>query len=632
MNQRFYIDGIEVNNPNNYALNEVELNFDKGDERAQVSIDTWELGVGDKSKVNDAEILALQHLQNGLTGGVGVGEGKPFQVYIDKSGTQLLLFDGFLDLWSAKYECGKITAKAIEQGKVDWLKSGVAEFSFEYLESIGAITEADYILVPYIISTIPNYREAFMATITIFIVTGQLVSEIQGILELTAEAANPFEASSIARLVLRIIYIATLLVALIKLLFDVYNLIVQPIKYHACMYRNDLLRIGAAHLGLTFSSSFLEVYPYNKVAILPQKFFTKDDNTGILKAVQGLFDKNKAGQKGFPSQGYTFADLLSEIQIEFNAKIICDGVTLRIEKQNYNQSVALYQIPAVERNEYSLNHTDFYSSIFIKYATDLNDRNTIQEYLGTSYQITTLPISVQNQRMLLTKNLQSVTINFALGKRKTELTFPEKLFDVFFKAIGAVVDVLVTVINAIIKVINGIIKILNKIIKTLDNLGININFEIPTVRELEPPEFSNLIEDRINMLKMETDFVSVPKLIMIENNSDARNNKLLPDNESVLSAKYLWDNFHYLKSFVPQSDNTKGNQYYIYPVEKVPFCFSDYQKVRENNMVIDTDGTQVGFIDTLKWNIEEQTADMTFRINKQYTANLREIKIEPNGI
>lgn len=427
MKQRFYIDGVEVTEPNNYALNEIELNFDSGSDNAQISIDTWELGVGDPANPSDAETKARQHLANGLTGGVGVGEGKPFAIYLDANGTQVQLFDGYLDLWSAKYECGKITAKAVQQGKLDWLESGVAEVSFEYLASLGLITEADYVLVPYVISTIPNNREAFMATITIFIITSEIIAQVQDILEKTAEAANPFEASVIVRLVLRIVYIATLLVAIIKLIIDTFNLIVQPIKYHACMYVNDLLRIGATHLGLTYSSSFLQAAPLNKLVILPTKFQTKKNTDGIFKAVQGLFDKNKTGQQGYPSNGYTFADLLSDIKLQFNAKLVMDGTNLKIEKQNFNLSNTLFQVPAIERTEFTLNADDFYSNIFIKYQTDINDRNTIQEYKGTSYQVQIVPISVINPKMRLTKRLQTININFALAKRKTELTFPEKI-------------------------------------------------------------------------------------------------------------------------------------------------------------------------------------------------------------
>lgn len=631
LKQRFYIEGVEVTEPNNYAANEIELNFDKGETNAQLSVESYEMGVGDSGNPSDGERVARARLTNGTTGGLGVTEGLPFKIDLDTGGVPVTILDGYLDLWRAKYECGKITAQAVEQGKIDWLKSGRVEFSFEYLAEIGFITEADYVMVPYVINRAPATYEAVMGTITIFVIVGEITGQIQQILEMTAEAANPFEASVIARMVLRIIYIATLLLALIKLCIDVFNMLIQPVKYHAGMYIVDLIRIGCAYLGYTFASSYWQTYPYNKIYLLPHKFKTADNTDGIFAVVDGLLSPNKTSQKGYPGQGYTFGDLLQMIQTDYHSKIIVDGTTLRIEKQNYNLSVPSYVVPPIETTEFELNESDFFSNFLIKYQTDLNDKNTIKEYTGTSYQVQIAPISYANQKMILTKRLQTININFALGKRKTELSFVEKIFNAFFKTIGAIIDALVEVINAIIKVINRVIKLLNKIIRALDKIGIDIDFEIKPVRELEPPGFGDLIEDRIGMLKMENDYVYVPKLLMIDNNSDPRNNKLLPDNESVLSAKHLWDNFHFYKSFVPQTGNENGNQYYIYPLPKIPFTYSDFLTVRANNKIIDSDGN-VGVIDSLKWNIDEQTATGQYRINRTYTTNLQETKFEPNGI
>jgi len=632
MLQRFYIDGVEVKNPLNYALNEIELNFDKGESKAQVSINSWDLGVGDSNDPTDGANIALARKNNGLTGGLGVTEGLPFKVDIDKAGTQLNIFDGYLDLWKARYKCGLVTAEAVEQGKMDWLKSGAADVSFEYLASIGLITEANYILVPYVIENPDAAKEVFMSTITVFMVSGELLNQILILNSLAIEAANPFEATAIARLVIQIVYTATLLVALVKLIIDTYNLIVQPVKYHATMLVNDLLTIGLNHIGLQFSSSFLQASPLNDLKILPEKYATKKNTDGIFQGVKGLFEKDKTNQIGYPSQGYTLADLLAAIQIQFHAKFVLDGTTLRIEKQNYNFSAARYQLRPVDDSEYFLNEDDFISNFFIEYATDLEDRNTIQEYLGTSYQVQVVPQSVLNKKMVLTKRLERISINFALAKRKTELTFAEKIFDAFFKIADATLTALIEVINFIIKVVNKVIRVLNKIIKALGKIGIDIEFELPEIPTLDTPSFGNLIEDRIGMMKMESDYVNVPKMLLTGNNTNARNNKLLADNETVLSAKYLWDNFHFLKSFVPQPGNELGNQYYVYPMPKDYFCWEDYQKVRADNKIISADGTEQGLIDSLKWNIDEQVATGQYRIQRTYTKNLIEIKTEPSGI
>ena len=629
MTQRFFIDGVEVKNPLNYALNEIEVNFDKGDVKAQVSIDSWELGVQDPADSSDAANIALARKDGGLTGGLGVTEGLPFRVDIDKAGVQLNIFDGYLNLWKARYGEGVVTAPATEQGKIDWLKGGACDFSFEYLEYLGLITEANYIMVPYVIQA--DWRAGFMATISIFFVTDRISKEITSISELTIEANNPLEASAIPRIVLRIAYLAVLLFSLVKLVIDMFNLIVQPIKYHAVMRVVDLLTIGFQYLGLNFSSSIWQNYPYNTIAILPKKHKTFENSNGIFAAVKGLFDPYKIDQKGYPGEGYTMSDLLAFVQTNCNAKIVSDGTTVRIERQDYNLSTAQYQLRPVDGLEYTLNEEDFVSNFILEYATDTNDKNTMQKYLGTIYQVQIVPQSVLNKKMVLTSRVERININFARGIRKTELTFPEKIFNVFFKSIGEVIDLMVQVLNALIKVANAIIKLINKIIKALGKIGIDIDFQIPTIRQLEPTNFSDLIEDRLDMMLMDNDDVNVMKLIMVGNNSNPRNNKLLADNESVISAKYLWDNFHFIKSFVPQPGNPLGNQYYIYPTPKDYFTYEDYVKVMADNKIISADGTEQGRIDSFKWNIDEQVFSGQHRIQRTYTKNLIEIKTEPDG-
>ena len=61
-------------------------------------------------------------------------------------------------------------------------------------------------------------------------------------------------------------------------------------------------------------------------------------------------------------------------------------------------------------------------------------------------------------------------------------------------------------------------------------------------------------------------------------------------------------------------------------------CFSDYDKLRLNNKIIDSNGVDIGNIDSLEWNpITEIATRIDFRINKVYTANLKTIKLIPNG-
>ena len=115
-------------------------------------------------------------------------------------------------------------------------------------------------------------------------------------------------------------------------------------------------------------------------------------------------------------------------------------------------------------------------------------------------------------------------------------------------------------------------------------------------------------------------------------------NRLNTDNITVLSAENLYKKFHYINSFVPTDvADTNGsdltpqlhNQWKIYEFENVPFCFADYLKVRNDNKIIFVD--KFGLVESIDWNIFEETANIRFRVNELYTLNLENKELIPLG-
>jgi hypothetical protein len=140
----------------------------------------------------------------------------------------------------------------------------------------------------------------------------------------------------------------------------------------------------------------------------------------------------------------------------------------------------------------------------------------------------------------------------------------------------------------------------------------------------------NLIENRLGMLKMESDYVQVPKAILLDVASNSRNTKVNTSNDSILNAKYLWDNYNYFISFVPKG-SFKGNQYKLRELSQCKFSFSDYEQIRSNNLVTDAYGNECEIL-TLKYNPLLETVTGTYRERFNYLKNIKETIIEPNGI
>ena len=623
MIQRHYINGIEVNAPLNYKELEIELNYDQNGNSQALSSNTFDWGIGDNTENKDGFTFINDHFEKG-----NVFEGLPHRIDIDsQNGKVNTEFNGYIDVRKTVFAHDKITATTTEIGKLDWLAEMADSKSFTLIQEEGFITKDDYIQIPYCINKKQSSFETLITAISIFAITDKLQEQITDISEKTASASNPFEATVIIRLIFRILYIVILLSAIISLLIQIFRLLVQPVKYHAGMYVVDLIEKGLKSFGLTLSSSILQKAPFNQMAILPEKY-TQIENTGLFASVAGLFNPNNSNETGYYNG--TLGQLLDAMKLMFHARIIILDNVLYFEKFAYETSSPKYTLPDLwdARHEFELNTDEFISNLVIEFQRDSSDRNTIQEFKGTEVQITTSLNSTVDKKLQLTNGLERVSIPFALGKRKTELSTTETVLKTFYDGVGVIINALVTVLNAIITAINALIRILNKFIKLLNAIQIKIKFQIKEVPKINIDTLVNPIDNRIGMLKMESDFVNVPKLIMIPRNSNALNNKLLSNNESVLNALYLFNTFHYYKSFIPQNGYA-GNQFYLRKFDKIPFTFDDFDVILQNNKMFDFEGNNNTLL-SLKFNEDEQTATGTYKQQKQYANNLIQTIYEPD--
>jgi hypothetical protein len=89
-------------------------------------------------------------------------------------------------------------------------------------------------------------------------------------------------------------------------------------------------------------------------------------------------------------------------------------------------------------------------------------------------------------------------------------------------------------------------------------------------------------------------------------------------------AKYLYDNYHYGKSFVT---NNNFGQKIKYNEVAIPFGLTDFLKLIENSYFYTTD-SKVAKVTELKWNIASDKAIVNYWIREPYTTNLFEFYIE----
>lgn len=616
---KFYINGQEVQAPENHKEMELELNFDQDSPTAEITTQKWHF-------VNENAQLINQYVQNGTSGGNGIFHGLKFDVVISEL-NNIEKFELYLDLSDgAEFSANEVYATSKEYSKLTWLTDVAEGFTFEYLhEETPYLPSSKFISVPYVINSIPNYRDVFLVTLSIAFIGDQLQEEVTYFAEVIAGAANPFvSVSAVIQFAVHIAYTIGLLIALVKLIKDIIDLIVQPVKYHKGMYAFDLLESGANYLGLQFESSILSGPVFKDLLILPEKYENPPDTTDdrILGFINPSTD-----QRGYYNG--TYASFIRSMKETFNAKLIFQGSVLKLERADWNGSVESYVIPDVRQDFNRFNTEEFFANYLIEFATDGNDKNTVQEYTGTVYQNTVTPISYTDQKLTLMRGLKQVKIPFALGKRKETLTIPERILDAFLSVIGAILNALITASNSIISIVNAIGDIIDTLGNILDFFGIDNNLEGPNVQPLQYVNFGAIVNDRIGMLMLENDSVLVPKALLIERGSEPRKNKIYADHKTYLSAKYLWDNYHNINSFVPTSQNPNANQWKIKTVN-VRFSLSDFLLVKNNNRIFDSQGRKC-LIDSLKWNPWNNYATITYRVNELYTSNLKQVGNEGQG-
>jgi hypothetical protein len=101
---------------------------------------------------------------------------------------------------------------------------------------------------------------------------------------------------------------------LVKLFLDLFELIVQRIKYKPAMYVRRQLQAVAAYFGLTFESDWLDSPIYSRMVSIPESYANplQDQESNV----RGFFTPNKQEQLGYFNG--TAYDLINELKSIFD--------------------------------------------------------------------------------------------------------------------------------------------------------------------------------------------------------------------------------------------------------------------------------------------------------------------------
>lgn len=576
---RHYTDGLYLREPRNWQ--ELEISFDWLEQKQEGAVNTTSLEF-----VGEAYRYIKNRMLNGTSGGVGIFEGIPHRIEIGQVGNPVFVFDGYIDGADETTFIGdeEIIAKIKKTAGDDWLNDVADGFSFAYLHSIGEITNSDFVKVPYVINYIPDGMQVIMLSMSLFMMTKELIENAKELAQLigqTVNASTPVLGASVGLgagvvtawdlgdwimyglyVIAKLIYIIAIVIAIVKLMEQLIEQLFPPMREHKGMTIKSLFTKGCQHLGLQLQSSLL-------------------DEIGDEVYIPLKDKKGQSGDKGFPTNTdpiYLFGDCIRYFKMRHRADFrIKDGVFI-FEREDYWQNTSGYVLPDVFNdqvrllNTFTPNTSEFVSNYNVHYQYDTQDKNTLDDTTGLTYQVITKPNTVVNPKLVNMKGLTQISLPFALGKRKDSYTDLEK----FAREVFRVVDNLTGLFGG----------------------GTN---------------FANKVEARIGALLLSSHFITVPKIVKMSGN------KLAPNQREILGAKKLWEKYHFIASFA--EINGIHNQWLRYPPVRIPITEEEILTIFDNNFMNTADGKRA-MIEKLVWQPDKGTAIVNYRVNEIYTNNL----------
>lgn len=555
--------------PLNYDTIGVSVNFENS-EGVNVDFDsiTW--------RGKDAEdIIAFR---NGI---YGSNVGMPYQMEVGST----LLPELFLDLRNYKQiGCNEVTVGVKFKEQRDWLIREAAALQIARLEENGKFATSDFVNVPYNRNYIPDGLEVLTLSVSTYLLAKELATFVKDaeftVNETTSGAAGlsaAVVAMAILNIITRIAYFVAMIIAIIKLIKSIMENLYSITRHHTALKLSSIFRVACAELNLTFDSSIFLQSPWREMVAMPSETERGRYNVAILNPAAP-----KRSDKGF----YTFGEFIETMKLVFNADYRIRNGIFKFERWDWWAATSTYVVPSnwtnQDRmlNEFTDNADDFVGGYTIGFNFDTKDQNTFDNYNGTVYDVIT-----QNVTELVGYSngggATFIDLPIARATRKDSLTNFEKALKILLQIVDTVTNVV--------------------------TLGNGTNFVAD-------------MNNRVGNLHLSDHFTSLPKLIIM--NADF--SKLAA---TQISAKLLWDNFHYINSF--KTINGKHNQWEIYTVAG-KFCENAFVTLLNNNFAKNDKGEVVKVLN-FAWTIEEDQATITFAVNRLYNNNLRQTFIESSN-
>jgi hypothetical protein len=554
---RHLLNGVEITPRNRDSIGVVST-FEGNPDELSLNVDSIVLP-------REAYAMVKQHIAT-----IGLFEGIPYSV--ESGGVTL---DYYIDLTDPgnTYKSFECELKIKRRKAIDNFRDNAAGTSFELL--LKRDVEFPTFNVPYVIIKDNQVELALITGITLYMMTSALIQSIkdlattlsQGIQASTPNAGVPpsIDVGDIIAYIInvtaQIVFIAAQLVAIIQMATKFYSLIFPPIRNLLGCTIWDLMRVGCEQLGYTFNSTLAVQYPNYTILPVPLVRNRKSIFDWIPEELTAPFNK------GVPSSSDTtptIGTLFDAAEILFNARTRVVNGVVQFERRDWwanvtpNNIIPALNLQAERTDEFSYNTDEVWKRYYIHYNLDTMDIHTmdkIYDYHDAEYS--TEPTNVVNADLVSIKGLNDVNIPFAMGARKENLNWLEKLVKGMFEFI----DFLTGIFGG----------------------GTN---------------FATKIENRKGVLMVSQNYFTTTKLLY------CINGKQQPDYLDFMAARSIWGKFHYINQI-------QLNDYVIKNEARIRMTQSDFVNLLNNNFA-EINGVMCEIL-RIEWIDEKSFAQITYR-------------------
>ncbi len=557
--------------------------FGTNSNQPSIESDRFTLALGAAERV-------LKHVESGR-----IFEELPASMSFD--GFQL--FDGFVDtsedleilqasFGSQNEQPNQVSVKFKKDEAVQYFTEKLVGVSYGSLLDEGLITENDFVTIDTIIRKRSSFLDVAIAIVTIYLLYKQIEDTILRLSRAIADLVYKFTSSTISSvaaaifaivsIILQVAYAVALLALLTNLVAQIIQLLIPPKVKNKGMKFKTLLEKACEKFGYTLQTNIddLDLYHY-----MPSKPFQNSE--GIEQKVIDFFiPVNRPNKVGIPSTsdyGYLLNEFFDLCTNMFNARTDVVGNVVYFYNADddfwFKQSTFTAPIDfRLDSKRY--NTQELPQTRLISFQTDASDEWTIENYTGTSYEIKT---ETSTGNLGTIKGLERIDIPMCLPNSKTER------------------NALENIIFTLAKVADALVKALGQKSNYAADFDSNVN----------------------NKLLVSSNQFNLPKVVPLEGGNVPANNR------DICSAKYLYETYHFGKSFV--TDGQLG-QKILYPNVTIPFNVDNLQETINNGAFIMPDGRRARFRE-ITYLLGQDTAQVDIEVQEVYTNRLKEVYYEP---